>query len=203
LQVSVHDYGCYPPFAEYSFCPEPTSTATLVAAKQVADSLGKPLYVGEYGAPPCVSGGWGDGDCPPYPSALLKYQADTKVQLSTLWTWCATGSTCVDPQLNIGSVWAVTAMQITNQALHHADRKGVIPGKLAGSSDQSWDAQRPTCAGRRNGTYCVGPPIVPVIFPLNHTILTCPDENRSVCPSGYYCGESTGDPPDDAHCRVL
>jgi hypothetical protein len=71
-----------------------------------------------------------------------------------------------------------------------------------GSRGQSWDAPRPTCAGRRNGTYCVGPVIAPV-FPLNRTLLSCPGGNRSVCLSGYYCGESTGDPPDDASCHVL
>jgi len=61
--VSIHDYGCYPPFAEYSFCDSNASIATLEAAKEVADQLGKPLFVGELGSPACVASGWASDEC--------------------------------------------------------------------------------------------------------------------------------------------
>lgn len=85
--VSIHDYGCYPPFAEFSFC-NGTSLATLKAAKEVADSLGKPLFIGEFGSPTCVADGWLTTDCLAYPTKLLEYQASSGIQLSNAWTWC-------------------------------------------------------------------------------------------------------------------
>ena len=64
-------------------------------------------------------------------------------------------------------------------------------------------AEADPCAGLRPGTHCVGPPILPVVFPLNHTILHCPNGSRTTCPSGMYCGKSTGDPPAAQECRLL
>jgi hypothetical protein len=90
--VSVHDYGCYPPFAEFSFCDgDNTSIAALQAAKEVADEMGKPLFVGEFGAPACnVAGGagWASDECLAFPRKLLDYQVESGVQLSNAWTWC-------------------------------------------------------------------------------------------------------------------
>lgn len=69
--------------------------------------------------------------------------------------------------------------------------------KLAGAAADD-------CAGKEAGTYCVGPPIAP-IFPLNRTILSCPQGNRDTCRAGTYCGpeDVTGDPPGKAACRPL
>lgn len=62
--VSVHDYGCYQPYGEREFCNgDPTSLTALNASKEVADALGKPLFVGEFGSPDCVKGGWNYADC--------------------------------------------------------------------------------------------------------------------------------------------
>ena len=73
------------------------------------------------------------------------------------------------------------------------------------SSWASWAAAAAAdpCAGLRPGMYCVGPPILPIVFPLNHTLLHCPTGSRTTCPSGMYCGESTGDPPAAQQCRLL
>ena len=90
--VSVHNYGCYPPFAEFSFCNgDNTSIATLQAAKEVADEMGKPLFVGEFGSPACnVAGGagWESDECLAFPRKLLDYQVKSGIQLSNAWTWC-------------------------------------------------------------------------------------------------------------------
>ena len=90
--VSVHDYGCYPPFAEFSFCNgDNTSTAPLQAAKEVADEMGKPLFVGEFGSPECnIPGGpgWSSEECLAFPRKLLDYQVQSGIQLSNAWTWC-------------------------------------------------------------------------------------------------------------------
>mmetsp|Transcript_28119 Transcript_28119/g.81456 ORF Transcript_28119/g.81456 Transcript_28119/m.81456 type:complete len:114 (+) Transcript_28119:104-445(+) len=59
------------------------------------------------------------------------------------------------------------------------------------------------CARKHPGTYCVGPVVFPIIFPLKHTILHCPGGTRETCPGGMYCGESTGDPYDRARCRLM
>ena len=73
--VSAHIYGCYPPFARFSFCDgDNTSIAPLKAAKEVADRLGKPLFVGEFGAPACVKNGWASEECLAFPRKLLQYQ---------------------------------------------------------------------------------------------------------------------------------
>jgi hypothetical protein len=94
--VSVHNYGCYPPFAEFSFCNgDHTSIAALQAAKEVADEMGKPLFVGEFGAPACnVAGGagWASDDCLAFPRKLLDYQVKSGIQLSNAWTWCEDGA---------------------------------------------------------------------------------------------------------------
>jgi len=58
-----------------------------------------------------------------------------------------------------------------------------------------------TCAGRKDGTYCVGPPIP--LLGLNHTILHCPNGQRETCSSGYYCGEATGLKPDQQRCELM
>jgi hypothetical protein len=119
-KVSIHDYGCYPPFAEYSFCNgDPESVATLVAAKEVADELHKPLFVGEFGSPACQTLGWGTEACLAYPRAVLKYQASAQVQLSNAWTWCANAGPagCIEPSLNPATQTIVHALQQANAAL--------------------------------------------------------------------------------------
>jgi hypothetical protein len=120
--VSIHDYGCYPPFANYSFCDaDEESIATLVASKEVADKLEKPLFVGEFGSPACQIEGWGSDACLAYPTALLKYQASAGVQLSNAWTWCANsgmaGNKCIEPRLNPSTSRFVQVLRETNRKL--------------------------------------------------------------------------------------
>jgi hypothetical protein len=88
--VSVHNYGCFPPFAEFEFCDgDNTSIATLVAAKEISDALGKPLFVGELGAPPCLTGEfWQSKNCMAFPKKALDFQVKRGVQLTNMWTWC-------------------------------------------------------------------------------------------------------------------
>ena len=104
--VSIHDYGCYPPFAVRPFCNgNSISLAPLHAAKEVADAVGKPLFVGEFGSPDCGKSGWdSNSDCMAYPTALLQYQVRSGIQLSNAWTWCtATFGWCMDPNFNPSS----------------------------------------------------------------------------------------------------
>lgn len=115
--VSVHDYGCYPPFAAFEFCEAPDSLETLSAAKEVADELQKPLFVGEYGSPASVANGWACPDCMDYPTKLLQYQAAAGVQLSNIWTWCGFEN-CVDPTLFPDSGAIVAAMRKTDASIN-------------------------------------------------------------------------------------
>lgn len=115
--VSVHDYGCYPPFAEFAFCEAPDSLETLSAAKEVADTLQKPLFIGEYGSPASVASGWACPDCLDYPTKVLRYQAASSVQLSNIWTWCGYDG-CVDPSLFPESATIVAEMQQTDAAIN-------------------------------------------------------------------------------------
>lgn len=104
--VSIHDYGCYPPFAVRPFCNgNSISLAPLHAAKEVADAVGKPLFVGEFGSPDCGKSGWdSNSDCMAYPTALLQDQVRSGIQLSNAWTWCtATFGWCMDPNFNPSS----------------------------------------------------------------------------------------------------
>jgi hypothetical protein len=115
--VSVHDYGCYPPYAEFEFCEAPDSLETLAAAKEVADELRKPLFVGEYGSPASVAKGWSCPDCMDYPTKVLQYQAANKVQLTNIWTWCGYQG-CVDPILFPDSAAIVGEMRTTDAAIN-------------------------------------------------------------------------------------
>lgn len=65
-------------------------------------------------------------------------------------------------------------------------------------------AASPECQGHRAGNYCVGPNIAPS-FPVNHTILRCPEGTLTTCPSGNYCGppEVTGDALGHSQCHLL
>ena len=99
------------------FCEAPDSLETLSAAKEVADALNKPLFIGEYGSPASVANGWACPDCLDYPKKVLRYQAANKVQLSNIWTWCGYDG-CVDPTLFPNSTAIITAMQQTDAEIN-------------------------------------------------------------------------------------
>lgn len=94
-----------------------------MAAKEVADEMKKPLFVGELGGEPCnddgPGGGWAKPECRPYPTAALKFAAEAGVQLSNLWTWCTTDEGwCLDPKVNPPAEWAVELMRETTRKLN-------------------------------------------------------------------------------------
>ena len=89
----------------------------MQAAKEVADELRKPLFIGEYGSPASVAKGWACPNCLDYPSKVLQYQADTNVQLSTIWTWCGYEN-CVDPTLFPESAAIVAVMRKTDATIN-------------------------------------------------------------------------------------
>jgi len=58
--------------------------------------------------------------------------------------------------------------------------------------------------GKKEGTYCVGLGLIPIIMPLKHHILSCPSGNWTACPHGYDCDPSaTGLPQGQAECQAL
>jgi O-palmitoleoyl-L-serine hydrolase len=100
--VSVHWYSCAPPNGNYTWCPsdDNATTVPLATFKGVADALGKPLYVGEYGPDTTIPGGWG-----PEPwrgAAYIVAMQGLGVPLSTLWAFeCPShddmGGLCLHP----------------------------------------------------------------------------------------------------------
>ena len=128
--VSVHNYGCYPPFAEFSFCDgDHTSIAALQAAKEVADEMGKPLFVGEFGAPACnVAGGtgWDSDECLAFPRKLLDYQVKSGIQLSNAWTWCQAGAAgwCIND--GKGAEKIVSLLQATDRKLNEDQHRALV-----------------------------------------------------------------------------
>jgi hypothetical protein len=127
--VSVHDYGCYPPFAEFSFCNgDSTSIAALQAAKEVADETGKPLFVGEFGSPACnVAGGagWDSEECLAFPRKLLDYQVKSGIQLSNAWTWCQDDAAgwCIND--GKGAEKVLSLLQATDRKLNDDQRRAL------------------------------------------------------------------------------
>ena len=79
--ATAHYYGCAAPYGNYSWCgSDAGSTLPLAVFKEAADSLGKPLFVGEFGDPAL---NWSA----PVGRSLVVAMASLSIPLSTLWAW--------------------------------------------------------------------------------------------------------------------
>ena len=90
--ISAHAYaglrGCY--FEGYRFkvgCRRQSNVTVLSAAAEAAKSVGKPLYVGEFGGPsPNFTGPTSGAQA--FPDAVLRWQAEAQPRvLSSIWAW--------------------------------------------------------------------------------------------------------------------
>ena len=131
--VGIHAYGCYAPYDSFPWCgheDDENQVAYVAVSVGVAQALGKPFVVGEFG-----SGGDGGTNVAGWESAagdgseakfdfpvrgVLAAQASSDFALSNLWSFCSTkdsDSWCVDAEVDPLDAFITSALLNTTAAI--------------------------------------------------------------------------------------